>query len=163
MPAPHRVQCPAFRRVAQLPVSYRVYLATQRAPLRWFGRWFEIEGALTLLLGAIGTGALLWLWVRALRPELGLRRAVGATRGRVLLEILGPAAKAGLGGAAAGVVFFGPTLWPEVSRIATGMEWWQPALILPIGAVLVAAAIAGALVPGIAASRASCVELWTDQ
>ncbi len=144
-------------------VSYRAYIAAQRAPLRWFGRWFEIEGTLALLLGAIGTGALLWLWVRALRPELGLRRAVGATRGRVLLEILGPAAKAGLGGAAAGVVFFGPTLWPEVSRIATGMEWWQPALILPIGAVLVAAAIAGALVPGIAASRASCVELWTDQ
>ncbi len=145
------------------PVRYRTYLTAQQAPLRWFGRWFEIEGALTLLLGAIGTGALLWLWVRALRPELGLRRAVGATRGRVLLEILGPAAKAGLGGAAAGVILFGPTLWPEISRMVTGVAWWQPSLILPIGALLVAVAIVGALVPGLAATRASCVELWTDQ
>ncbi len=144
-------------------IPYRAYLERQRAVVRWFGRWFAIEGAMALLLGAIGTGALLWLWVRALRPELGIRRAVGAPRWRVVAEVLGPAAKTGLGGAVAGVIFFGPVLWPEMSRIVTGIPWWQPGLIVSIAGVLVAVAVGAALIPAVAASRARCVDLWADQ
>ena len=143
-------------------ISYAGYLAREREPLRWFGRWFEVEGALTLLLGVVGITSLMVLWVRALRPELGVRRAVGAGRWRTLGHVLGPAAKTGLAGGFTGLVFFGPVIWPEMSAVAPGISYWQPGLIAGIAAVLIAAAIGAALAPGWAASRATCVELWTE-
>jgi len=144
------------------PKAFPAYLATERRPLQWFGRWFSIVGIVTLLLGSAGTGALLWLWVLALRPELGIRRAVGARRGQILLFLMGPACRTGLAGGAAGLIFFGPVLWPEISRLAPGTPWWQPGLIWPVATLLVAVAAIGALVPGLAASRASCTDLWIE-
>lgn len=141
---------------------FGAWYAREQRPLRWFGRWFSAVGLATLLLGATGTGALLWLWVRALRSELGIRRAVGARRWQVLLHVMTPACGTGLAGAAAGLIFFGPVLWPEISRLAPGTPWWQPDLIWPVAAILVAVGAVAALIPGIRASRASCAALWSE-
>lgn len=144
------------------PKAFPTYLAAEHRPLQWFGRWFAVVGLVTLLLGSAGTGALLWLWVLALRPELGIRRAVGARRGQILLFLMGPACRTGLAGGAAGLIFFGPVLWPEISRLAPGIPWWQPGLVWPVAALLVVVAAVGALVPGLAATRASCTDLWAE-
>ena len=58
------------------------------APLEWFSRWIAIEGFAATLLAALGLMAVLLIWVRSLMPELGLRRAVGATGAQTLLLVL---------------------------------------------------------------------------
>lgn len=138
------------------------YLAREHSALRWFGSRFEAVGAVTLLLAAIGTAGLMILWVRALRPELGLRRAVGAGRLRTLLHVVGPAAKTGLVGAGLGIAFFGPVLWPALEAVAPGVRSWAPEIVGPVAGILIVVTVAAALGPAIAAVRTTCAALWTE-
>jgi putative ABC transport system permease protein len=60
-------------------------------------------GAVALLVGAIGVANIMVISVLERRPEIGLRRALGATRGQIRAQFLAEAILLSLAGGAAGV------------------------------------------------------------
>ena len=122
------------------------------APLVWFGRAFAMEGWAMLGMAVIGAFALMNLWVRSLLGELGVRRAVGARRRDLLRFVLVRALGVGVAGVAAGL-WFGWPLWGELSRVAPGLDPWSASTVSRFGGMLVAAALAGALLPAWRAAR----------
>jgi putative ABC transport system permease protein len=123
-------------------------LRADQAALDWFAAAFSLEGRLALLLAALGTGVQMRLWVRSLAPELGLRRALGAGRGYLLLGVVARAAGAGLAGVVVGLVF-GPAVWRALGTVVREMPVWQPGLILRYGLVLTGTAAAAAGWPAV--------------
>lgn len=112
----------------------------------WFGRWLTVMGALMLLVAGTGLFAFARLWVVSLRPSLGLRRASGATRGRLLGRVLGQAALVGVAGVLLGA-WFGPAVWLSLPGLLPGLPAWDPALLAEIGALLVLVMVLGAFQP----------------
>jgi putative ABC transport system permease protein len=114
-------------------------------------------GAVALLVGGVGVANIMVISVLERRSEIGLRRALGATRGQIrtqflseaiLLAVLGGAAGVAAGAAAAAIY-------------ATTKHW---AIVIPaaawaggIGAALVIGAVAG-LLPALRAARMSPTE-----
>jgi putative ABC transport system permease protein len=118
-------------------------------------------GAVSLLVGAVGVANIMVISVLERRSEIGLRRALGATRGHirvqflaeaVLLAFLGGAAGVGAG-VAATVVYADSKHWTaEVPVVA-----WAGGLV----AAVVIGAVAG-LLPALRAARMSPTRaLWS--
>jgi putative ABC transport system permease protein len=114
-------------------------------------------GAISLLVGAVGVGNIMLIGVLERRSEIGLRRALGATRGQIRTQFLAEAILLGLlgggVGVAAGVV--------ATATYASTKGW---ATVIPVlawggglGAALAIGAIAG-LVPALRAARLSPTE-----
>lgn len=118
-------------------------------------------GAVSLLVGAIGVGNVMLIGVLERRSEIGLRRALGATKGHIriqflteamLLALLGGAVGVGLGAAAT-------TSYAHTQHWATVI----PPLAPPGGlaSALAIGAVAG-LLPALRAARMSPTEaLWS--
>ena len=134
--------------------SEAALLAAQQAPVTWFGRGLAAEGWLTLALAALGTLVQVRLWVQSLGPELGLRRALGARRSRIVALVLGRAAAVGAGGILVGFTL-GPSVWSALGTIVRGLPAWDPAVVLPYAALLIATTTIAAVVPAWRASRAA--------
>jgi hypothetical protein len=135
-------------------VSEAGLLAAEAAPLRWFGTMAGAEGWALLAIATIGTFAMMWLWVVSLSGELGVRRAVGARRRDVLGYVLLRAALV----AGCGVAFgswLGMMAWDALGSVVAGLPAWDPGAVGRSGALLAAAALAGALLPAWRAARAS--------
>ncbi|HEY3449147.1 MAG TPA: ABC transporter permease [Myxococcales bacterium] len=121
--------------------------------------------ALICLLAAVNIAHVFSASVRARSRELGVLRAVGATRGDVALLVLAEAGVIGLlGGAiatalarAAGVALdvVARTELPEFPFKPETFFHFSPALLAGAALLGLAAALLGALVPALAASRAS--------
>jgi putative ABC transport system permease protein len=118
-------------------------------------------GLVALLVGAIGVANIMVISVLERRSEIGLRRALGATRGQVRTQFLAEAILLSLAGGAAGVVI-GAT---ATAAYAHSKGW--PVVIPPealaggLGAAIVIGALAG-LLPAIRAARLSPTEaLWS--
>jgi putative ABC transport system permease protein len=133
-------------------------LALQLAPVAWFGRLFEAEGWTMLFIAALASLVQMRLWVRAHEPELGLRRAVGARRGRIVVMVLLQAAGVGAGGVAAGL-WFGPAVWSALGTVVRGLPAWDASLVLRYAGLLVAVTTLGALIPAWRAARAAPARL----
>jgi putative ABC transport system permease protein len=114
-------------------------------------------GAVALLVGSIGVANIMIISVLERRSEIGLRRALGATRGQIRTQFLSEAILLALGGGAAGIA---------IGSIATIVfahtKHW--AVVIPteawaggIAAALLIGAIAG-LLPAIRAARLSPTE-----
>ncbi|MEO7474971.1 MAG: FtsX-like permease family protein [Gemmatimonadales bacterium] len=127
-------------------VSEAGLLAAQLAPLTWFGTMVEVEGWVALGIAALATLVQMRLWVRAHESELGLRRALGARRGRLMGLVLLRAAGVGAGGIAVGLGF-GPAAWSAVGTVVDGLPVCEPGLVLRYAALLVAITTLGALLP----------------
>jgi hypothetical protein len=127
-------------------------LAHEARPLAWFGRWFAFLGWTMLLITTTTTFVLLRLWVRSLRTELGLRRAVGARRIHLFRYVLVRASLTALAGVAV-ALWFGPALWDSLPDMVAGLAGWSPGLVAPLAGLLLAIALAGALLPAMQASR----------
>lgn len=126
--------------------SEREMVAENSARLRWFGRWFLVEGAALLVLAIGGAFVAMLLWARGLRGELAVRRAVGSTRARMLAWVLVRAAGTGLAGAALGL-WFGPSLWLGLGDLIEGLPGWDAGLAVRLTALLMGVSLAGAALP----------------
>jgi putative ABC transport system permease protein len=146
------------RSIASGPIAERALLTAEAAPLVWFSRWFAVEGWVTLAIAVVGSFTLMRIWVLSLRPELGLRRAVGAPRGRLLLRILARAARTGLGGVAFGL-WFGQAIWSTLPGVMTGAAAWDSRVLVRYSLLLVVTTLAGALLPAWRAMRATPASL----
>jgi putative ABC transport system permease protein len=111
-------------------------------------------GAVALLVGAVGVANIMVISVLERRSEIGLRRALGATRGQIRTQFLCEAVLLSLLGGVAGVVFG----ILATAGYARTRDW---AIVVPavawaggLGAALAIGAIAG-LVPAVRAARLS--------
>jgi putative ABC transport system permease protein len=118
-------------------------------------------GAVALLVGAIGVANIMVISVLERRSEIGLRRALGATRGQIRAQFLAEAILLSLAGGVIGVITGAAATaayahakgWP----VAIPPEAWAGGL----AAALLIGALAG-LLPAIRAARLSPTQaLWT--
>jgi putative ABC transport system permease protein len=118
-------------------------------------------GAVALLVGAVGVANIMIISVLERRSEIGLRRALGATRGHIRTQFLAEAILLGLLGGAAGVA-----LGATSTAVYAHTKHW--ATIIPteawtggIAASLIIGALAG-LIPAVRAARLSPTQaLWS--
>jgi putative ABC transport system permease protein len=111
-------------------------------------------GAVSLLVGAVGVANIMLISVLERRSEIGLRRALGATRGHIRIQFLSEAIVLALIGGIAGVAF--GSLATAVYASAKGWAVVVPPLAWSggFGAALVIGAVSG-LLPALRAARLS--------
>jgi putative ABC transport system permease protein len=117
-------------------------------------------GAVALLVGAVGVANIMVISVLERRSEIGLRRALGATKGHIRIQFLSEAILLAMLGGAVGVA--GGVLSTAIYASTKG---WS--VVVPIvawgggfGAALLIGAVAG-LLPALRAARMSPTEaLW---
>jgi putative ABC transport system permease protein len=114
-------------------------------------------GAVALLVGAVGVANIMVISVLERRSEIGLRRALGATRGQIRTQFLCEAILLALGGGAVGV-----GAGALATAIYASTKGW--AIVIPtlawaggFGAALLIGAFAG-LLPALRAARLSPTE-----
>jgi putative ABC transport system permease protein len=118
-------------------------------------------GAVALLVGAVGVANIMIISVLERRSEIGLRRALGATRGHIRTQFLTEAVLLGLLGGTVGVA-----LGSAATAVYAHVKHWTT--IVPteawaggIAASLIIGAFAG-LIPALRAARLSPTEaLWS--
>jgi putative ABC transport system permease protein len=118
-------------------------------------------GAVALLVGAVGVANIMVISVLERRSEIGLRRALGATKGHVRVQFLSEAIVLALLGGTAGVG--AGVLSTAIYASSKGWSIVVPALAWGGGfaAALLIGAVAG-LLPALRAARMSPTEaLWT--
>jgi putative ABC transport system permease protein len=118
-------------------------------------------GAVALLVAAIGVANIMVISVLERRSEIGLRRALGATRGQIRAQFLAEAILLSLAGAAAGVIL------GVAGTAVYARSHGEPTVIPPeawvggLAAALLIGTLAG-LLPAIRAARLSPTQaLWT--
>ncbi len=118
-------------------------------------------GAVALLVGAVGVANIMVISVLERRSEIGLRRALGATRGHIRIQFLSEAILLALLGGAIGV-----GAGALATALYANVKGWT--IVIPtlawaggLAAALLIGALAG-LLPAIRAARLSPTEaLWT--
>jgi putative ABC transport system permease protein len=118
-------------------------------------------GAVALLVGAVGVANIMIISVLERRSEIGLRRALGATRAHIRTQFLSEAVLLGLLGGSAGVAVGSAStaIYAHTKHWATVIptEAWAGG----IAASLVIGAVAG-LIPALRAARLSPTQaLWS--
>jgi putative ABC transport system permease protein len=147
-------------RTAQARRSEAAILDEDAAPLRWFAALFTLEGWALLAIAIVGTFAMMWLWVASLLGELGVHRAVGARRRRVMGYVLSRALLVAVGGMAFGS-WLGMMVWDAMSGILSGLPAWDPHTVARLGVLLAVAAVAGAWLPARRATHGPPARLLT--
>jgi len=136
-------------------------LTAQAAAAGTFDTLFLGLGAVGLLVGAVGVANIMIISVLERRQEIGLRRALGATKGQIRAQFLTEAILLALAGGASGV-----TAGAAATAIYAHLKGW--AVIIPaeawaggLAAAVLIGALAG-LLPAIRAARLSPAQaLWT--
>ncbi|HUB76418.1 MAG TPA: ABC transporter permease [Solirubrobacteraceae bacterium] len=114
-------------------------------------------GAVSLLVGAVGVANIMVISVLERRSEIGLRRALGATRGHIRLQFLSEAVLLSLLGGAVGIA-----LGVVATAVYASTKHW--AIVVPVSAwagglaaAIAIGAVAG-LLPALRAARLSPTE-----
>jgi putative ABC transport system permease protein len=118
-------------------------------------------GAVALLVGAVGVANIMIISVLERRREIGLRRALGATKGQIRIQFLAEAILLALAGGTAGDI-----AGAAATAVYAHAKGW--AVVIPpdawaggLGAAVLIGALAG-LLPAIRAARMSPTQaLWT--
>jgi putative ABC transport system permease protein len=118
-------------------------------------------GTVALLVGAVGVANIMIISVLERRQEIGLRRALGATKGQIRAQFLAEAILLALAGGAAGDI-----AGAAATAVYAHAKGW--AIVIPpeawaggLGAALLIGALAG-LLPAIRAARLSPTQaLWS--
>jgi putative ABC transport system permease protein len=116
-------------------------------------------GAVALLVGAVGVANIMIISVLERRSEIGLRRALGATRGHIRTQFLSEAVLLGLLGGTVGLGAAATVIYAHTKHWATVIptEAWAGGL----AASLIIGALAG-LIPALRAARLSPTQaLWS--
>ena len=118
-------------------------------------------GAVALLVGAVGVANIMVISVLERRQEIGLRRALGATRGQIRIQFLAEAILLALAGGTAGVILgaISTAVYAHVKgwTVVIPAEAWAGGL----GSSILTGTLAG-LLPAIRAARLSPTQaLWT--
>ncbi len=144
---------PSRLKVEFAPEPQRVRAAVQGD----LNRMFLLLGGLSLLVGAIGIGNITLVSVIERVGEIGLRRALGATRGHIALQFLLESATMGLIGG-----IFGASLGVLIVVAVAAYQLWTPVLepAVPFLAPLIGCAIGliAGLYPALRAARLEPVE-----
>jgi putative ABC transport system permease protein len=143
---------------SDVDVSQPSDLLTARAAAEGaFNSLFLGLGLVALIVGAVGVANIMIISVLERRSEIGLRRALGATRGQIRTQFLSEAVMLAVLGGAAGVAAGALT----TAIYASTKDW---AVVIPaqawaggIGAAIMIGAIAG-LLPALRAARLSPTE-----
>jgi len=136
-------------------------LVAQAKAQNAFSRLFLGLGAVALLVGAVGVANIMVISVLERRSEIGLRRALGATKGHIRIQFLSEAILLALTGGVVGVA-----LGAAATAIYASSKGW--AIIIPtlawtggLAAALLIGALAG-LLPALRAARTSPTQaLWS--
>jgi putative ABC transport system permease protein len=150
------VLAPAELRIRETSLA-RLH-AREAAPVAWFARWIAVEGWATMLIACVGMMAVMHIWVRSLLPELGLRRALGATKASVLFLVLRQVISVVAAGVVAGC-WFGWSVWNVLPTILTGAATWDTSALAVAAAPLVLSTLVGAILPALRALRDTPVNL----
>jgi putative ABC transport system permease protein len=118
-------------------------------------------GAVALLVGAVGVANIMIISVLERRSEIGLRRALGATKAHIRIQFLAEAILLALAGGAVGV-----SAGAAATAVYASTKGW--AIVVPalawgggVGAAILIGAAAG-LLPALRAARMSPTQaLWT--
>ena len=150
-------QYPSYVSVSLPSAALTAQLATKGA----FNTLFLGLGAVALLVGAVGVANIMVISVLERRSEIGLRRALGATRGHIRVQFLSEAILLALIGGAVGVVAgsLATVIYAHTKgwSVVIPVEAWAGGL----GAALLIGALAG-LWPALRAARLSPTQaLWT--
>ena len=124
--------------------------------LNGFGKVIQWMLAFSVVLALIGVANTLQLGVNERRRELGLIRAVGATRSQVLRLVVAEAGALSLVGTLFGIAIGTAAAWLTVQGLADlGLnQFAAPTVTLVVIAVLaIGLGLAGAVVPALSASR----------
>ena len=164
-PPPPSTTCSAAQANPENPSQVNVSqpsdaLTAQADAAGAFDTLFLGLGAVALLVGAVGVANIMVISVLERRQEIGLRRALGATRGQIRIQFLAEAILLALAGGAAGVI---------AGAVATAVyahaKGW--AVVIPpeawaggLGAAVLIGALAG-LLPAIRAARSPTQALWS--
>jgi putative ABC transport system permease protein len=147
---------------SQVTVSRPSLTLTEEAATKGaFNTLFLGLGAVALLVGAVGVANIMVISVLERRQEIGLRRALGATRGQIRIQFVAEAILLALAGGAAGVL-----LGAAATAVYAHAKGW--AIVIPpeawaggLTAALLIGAVAG-LLPAARAARLSPTQaLWT--
>jgi ABC-type antimicrobial peptide transport system permease subunit len=123
---------------------------------------FLVFGVAALVLAAIGLYAVMTFAVQARRVEMGVRRALGATRRGVVTlvfrRVVGQVAVGLVLGAAAGAL-----LSQSLTRFLISANPIDPVTLAAVGAVLAGVCVVATIGPAIWASRVNPVEALRTQ
>jgi putative ABC transport system permease protein len=136
------------------------YLTAEADAKGAFNTLFLGLGAVALLVGAVGVANIMVISVLERRSEIGLRRALGATRGQIRVQFLSEAILLSLAGGVVGVL-----AGAAATAVYAHIKGW--AVVVPaqawaggLGAAVLIGAVAG-LWPALRAARLSPTQaLW---
>ncbi len=123
-------------------------IANFRATIRVFISF----AAAAILLAAIGIYGLVSYWVSQRTYEIGLRAAIGATRGRIVSMILAQGLRVALYGIAAGVAVALAVTW-YLASLLYGVGSSDPLTFAAVTALVLAVAVTATAFPAWRASR----------
>ena len=126
-----------------------------------FNMFFAIVGTFTLLVGGIGVANIMYIVVRERTREIGLRRAVGATRARIMRQFFAEALMIVLMGATLGLLLslgLVAALGGLPIKEFVGVPTISPSVLAATLVLLAAVAFAAGLMPARRAAALDPVE-----
>jgi len=130
-------------------------------PVRWFGTWFTVVGLVVLVAALAGTFGTMQMWVASCAAEVAARRAVGATRIRIVGWVLRHTAGTGIKGVLVGMFVYVSVLRVSLTNLVGPVPAWDPALFGALAGLLLGAAAMGAVIPTLGLLRKPIASLFT--
>jgi len=132
-----------------------VKMMTQQADVLTL--FLALAAGISLLVGGIGISNIMLVTVTERTREIGVRRALGALRGWILLQFLTEAVVLAVAGGTFGIVLAAATLWGIRAATSTPAPMQSWAVLLGLGFSATVGVAAGFL-PALKASRLDVIE-----